>query len=58
MRNVYLSFLGLGSFKDDIKQHVYEKTVYELDGKKSRKRDEVADIESFFNSKIFTWIIG
>ena len=34
MRNLYLSFLGLGSFKRDIKQYVYDKTVYELNGKK------------------------
>jgi CRISPR-associated DxTHG motif protein len=47
MRNVYLSFLGLGSFKGDIKQHVYDKTVYELNGKKSRKTEfvQVAEIQ-------------
>ena len=47
MRNVYLSFLGLGSFKMDIKQYVYDETVYELNGKKSRNTEfvQVAEIQ-------------
>ncbi|MEA3280182.1 MAG: TIGR02221 family CRISPR-associated protein [Thermodesulfobacteriota bacterium] len=47
MRNVYLSFLGLGSFKSDIKQYVYDKTVYELDGGKSGNTQfvQVAEIQ-------------
>nr|MBL0699438.1 CRISPR-associated DxTHG motif protein [Desulfobacterales bacterium] len=47
MRNIYLSFLGLGSFKKDIEQYVYDKTVYELNGKKSKSTNfvQVAEIQ-------------
>lgn len=47
MSCVYLSFLGLGSFKSDIKQYVYDKTVYELDGKKSGNTEfvQVAEVQ-------------
>jgi CRISPR-associated Csx2 family protein len=47
MRNVYLSFLGLGSFKKDVKQYVYDKIVYELNGKKSSNTEfvQVAEIQ-------------
>ena len=47
MRNIYLSFLGLGSFKKNMKQYVYDETVYELNGKKSGKTEfvQVAEIQ-------------
>ena len=47
MRNLYLSFLGLGSFKRDIEQYVYDKTIYELNGKKSKSTNfvQVAEIQ-------------
>jgi len=47
MRNIYLSFLGLGSFKKNMEQYVYDETVYELNGKKSGKTEfvQVAEIQ-------------
>lgn len=47
MRNVYLSFLGLGSYNKDTGTYFYNKTVYELDGKQSGETEfvQVAEMQ-------------
>ena len=47
MSRVYLSFLGLGSFKSNKKQYVYDPTIYELSGKKSSVTEfiQVAELQ-------------
>lgn len=47
MRRIYLSFLGLGSYKKDKKASEYDPAIYELNGRKSEKTEfvQVAEIE-------------
>lgn len=47
MRRVYMSFLGLGSYKEDKGIFEYDATVYQLDGRSSAKTEfvQVAEIE-------------
>ncbi len=47
MRKVYLSFLGLGTYKPEKNTHEYEPANYGLDGRMSRKTEfvQVAELE-------------
>lgn len=47
MRNVYLSFLGLGMYNPETKKSEYRPAVYDLDGEKSKKTEfvQAAEIE-------------
>lgn len=47
MRNVYLSFLGLGTYSREKEKHEYQPAVYDLNGKKSSPTEfvQAAEIE-------------
>jgi len=47
MASVFLSFLGLGSFKKEKGKYEYDQTIYELSGQKSKETEfvQVAEIE-------------
>ena len=47
MASVFLSFLGLGSFKKEKGKYEYDPTIYELNGQKSKETEfvQVAEIE-------------